>query len=350
MSTLDNKKYFFNKLKKILLTFFSFLLAIVLIVIAFKGIDFKETLSFIVKANLFYVLLYIILLFLAHYFRAVRWKLLLYNVKKDVESGNLFGGLMIGYALNSALPRAGELARAAVVVNKEKISLSSTLGSIFLDRVLDIFFLAIALFISLIFYSKSLYDKIIWLKDSLLYLFLLLAFCLAVIYLFIFQKNFLQKISNFLFSKISPKLEEKLANFINRLMDGAYSIRNRKNFFSIISLSFLIYLFYALCAFIGFYLVDLNKENWAFMDGWIVMTITSFGNLVPTPGAIGSYHLIAVSLLKNLYGIEANLAMVYALLTHFLSYASSAFVGFIFYFAWGGHNLFKLENKKASQP
>lgn len=343
MSIYDNSKSFLSRNQKTLFAIGSFLLALIFIYLAVKDVELQETFKLISQTNYFYAALYLIVLFCAHYTRALRWKFLIENIKNNVSTGNLFGGLMIGYALNSALPRVGEIARAALAAKKENISFSATLGSIFLDRALDIIFLGFFLLIGFFFFSTSFLEKISWINSSLIYLFIILAFCVITIYLFAYQKRKLQKISSFIFSKISTRLEAKLSNLINRLMDGFFVFKDKKKLIAIIFQSILIYFFYAACSYIGFYFIDLKVNNWTLLDGWIVMTITSFANLIPTPGAIGSYHIIAISILKTLYGIDNNLALVYALTTHFLSYFGTASVGFVYYFAWGGSKVFVAE-------
>jgi hypothetical protein len=50
------------------------------------------------------------------------------------------------------------------------------------------------------------------------------------------------------------------------------------------------------------------------------MTISAYGVIIPTPGGTGSYHIISIFVLTQLYNFEYELSAAYALLTHFLSY------------------------------
>jgi hypothetical protein len=51
-------------------------------------------------------------------------------------------------------------------------------------------------------------------------------------------------------------------------------------------------------------------------DAWSVMNIGALGILVPSPGGVGSYHLITVETLTGLYDVHASTAASYAVLTH----------------------------------
>jgi uncharacterized protein (TIRG00374 family) len=76
-------------------------------------------------------------LFLSFWVRAWRWRYLLLPLK-SVPVMPLFRSTMVGFMGNYLLPlRAGEVMRAVSIGQSQKISKSSALGSIVLERVLD---------------------------------------------------------------------------------------------------------------------------------------------------------------------------------------------------------------------
>lgn len=87
--------------------------------------------------------------------------------------------------------------------------------------------------------------------------------------------------------------------------------------------SVLIMIVYGLTSYLAFYVLRLNN-NYAitYEMGWIVMTISAFGIVIPTPGGTGSYHFIVKSVLEVLYGFNASESSAFALMTHFFSYAA----------------------------
>ena len=75
--------------------------------------------------------------YLALWIRTVRWQYLLRPVK-NVPAIRLYPVVIIGLMANNLIPaRAGELARAYVLGQREKISKTTSLGTIAVDRLFD---------------------------------------------------------------------------------------------------------------------------------------------------------------------------------------------------------------------
>jgi uncharacterized protein (TIRG00374 family) len=116
----------------------SITLAIVFLYIAFYDVDFSEVLNIVSHANLLWVLIFIAVTMLGHYFRALRWKYILNSVKPNTSMKNLFGSLMVGYGVNCVTPKLGEVTRAVLVGKWEGLSRSSMFGTVILERIIDI--------------------------------------------------------------------------------------------------------------------------------------------------------------------------------------------------------------------
>jgi uncharacterized membrane protein YbhN (UPF0104 family) len=70
-----------------------------------------------------------------------------------------------------------------------------------------------------------------------------------------------------------------------------------------------------------------------FAMGWVVMSISAIGVIIPTPGATGSYHALAKSTLVLLFGFGETISAAYAFLTHIISYILFIVIALIMYFA-----------------
>ena len=70
-----------------------------------------------------------------------------------------------------------------------------------------------------------------------------------------------------------------------------------------------------------------------FEMGWILMSISAIGVVIPTPGATGSYHALAINTLVLLFGFGETISAAYAFLTHIISYFLFIVVALIMYFA-----------------
>jgi uncharacterized protein (TIRG00374 family) len=88
---------------------------------------------------------------------AFRWRLILSSVKRETRTLNAFGAMLVGVVGNTILPlRLGDGARAYFLARRERISTASSLGTVMLDRIMDVtFFLIMVLFTGL-FYRFSL--------------------------------------------------------------------------------------------------------------------------------------------------------------------------------------------------
>ena len=104
------------------------------------------------------------------------------------------------------------------------------------------------------------------------------------------------------------------------LVDGFSTIKGVLNYFWVIILSILVMLSYGLTSFLGLYVLNFDSTyEVSFAIGWIVMTISAFGVIIPTPGGTGSYHFISVSVLVGLFSYGQEAASAFALLTHTMS-------------------------------
>ncbi len=84
---------------------------------------------------------------------ALRWRLILSSVKRETRTLNAFAALLVGVVGNTVLPlRLGDGARAYFLARREELSIASSLGSVMLDRIVDVtFFLIMMLLGGLLF-------------------------------------------------------------------------------------------------------------------------------------------------------------------------------------------------------
>jgi glycosyltransferase 2 family protein len=310
-----------NQLAKIAGYFFPVILTILFLYFAFKGIDLQKSFSLIAQSSILAIFLYVVVFFASHLARALRWRYMISSVKKDVTIFHLFGSVMVGYGVNCVIPRLGELYRGLFLGRWENISRTSVIGTIVVERVIDITTFALAALISVSIYSGDLYQEVNWLKTSLIigYIFIFL----ITVFLFLlvrFQEQF-KKIFLKLAAKINKKFESRLEGVFNTLISGLSSIKGTKNIIMLVVWSILILLFYALNSYVGFYIFGMESTGRVtFGMAWIVMTISSFSAMIPTPGGTGPYHLISIFVLTRLFQFGYEVSAAYALLTHFISY------------------------------
>ena len=185
----------------------SVLLSVVFLYFAFQNVNVSDVFYDISRASLFWILVFVVVNLTSHWVRALRWKVILHSVKPDTSVKNLFGAIMVGYGVNCVVPRLGEVSRAVLVGKWEKLSRSSMLGAVIVERVIDIIFLAFAVIVSAFLWSENLYDKFPWLKSSIYLSLILMGIMILFFYLMI---RFKEKFYGVLI-KLLGKISEKLA-------------------------------------------------------------------------------------------------------------------------------------------
>lgn len=290
---------------------------------AFRNVDLKEAINLISHVSLVHLIIFFILFFLSHYFRAVRWKIMASSVKKDISVMNSFGATMIGYGVNCVVPRLGEIYRGFFLAKWEGISRTSMLGTIVVERIIDLLALGISILISVMIYSGDLYKDVSWLSSALIFgTIIIFALILLLYFVVRFKEKFYNAIVKFI-GKFSSTAAEKTAEAFHTLTEGFASLRTWKSYVLTFVFTVLIMLAYGYNSFVGFYVLRMDEiQTVTFGMGWILMTISAFGIIIPTPGGTGSYHAIIILVLTTLFSFGQEISAAYAILTHIISYVS----------------------------
>jgi len=111
--------------------------SVVLVGLFVRSTDFGEVRMAFEDVNWLLALASLPVYFLGLWVRTVRWQYLLRKVKR-VSAIRLYPVVIIGLMANNLIPaRAGELARAYVLGQRERISKTTSLGTIAVDRLFD---------------------------------------------------------------------------------------------------------------------------------------------------------------------------------------------------------------------
>lgn len=329
---LDNKKNR-SSTKRYINYGLTLILTVVFLYIAFRDVDFGDVMEITSHASVFWIIILILSLYLSHFLRALRWKVILRSVKPDTKLKHLFGALMIGYGVNCIIPRLGEVTRSVLLGKWEGLSRSSMFGTVLLERMIDIFFFGLALILAGLFYDGNVYVEFPWLKTTLYLLLITVVVGIALLIISLKYKERFYALIKFLLQKFSIKASEKVIHIFDMLIEGFSSLKGSKNYFVSLVLSVLIMLLYGFNSYIGFFALDMNNiQQVDFAMAWIVMSVSSIGVMIPTPGGTGSYHTIAKSVLVLLFGFTETVSLAYAFLMHIVSYLLFIFTALIVFF------------------
>ena len=208
--------------KKILKTTLPLLLGGVLVWYSLAGMDQEKMITHLRTANYGWIFLGLFFGVLSHLSRAYRWKFMLAPMGYKPKFTNSVLAVLIGYFVNLAIPRAGEVSRATVMVNYENIPFQKGIGTIVAERIADMIMMFLIIGITLFFQFDYILALVSENFDPIKIGFLLLGIIGATIVFTSFVKKakqgFLLKIKNFILSLVEGvtsilKMEKKW-NFI----------------------------------------------------------------------------------------------------------------------------------------
>lgn len=273
------------------------LLGIYLIWYFFNNMDEKAKNYFffaIKNANYSWIVVSIILSFLAFLSRAYRWKYMLEPLGYKTSLWNRYHSLMIGYIINLTIPRAGEASRSAMLFRSEGVPFSKSFGTIIAERAVDfVMLLILSAITALIGFQdfKAIFSEIqntftptSSTKDGIpikLIIEIILVVGIIVGILFIRKK---------------PELRKKIIDFIKDIFAGLTSILKSKNPSGFILHTFFIWVSYITYFGVCFYSLEETKDFP--ISGILLGFIAGSLGIMFTNGGIGTFPLL-VGLVVN---------------------------------------------------
>ncbi|MFP4527270.1 MAG: lysylphosphatidylglycerol synthase transmembrane domain-containing protein [Candidatus Kapaibacterium sp.] len=323
-----------KNIKKTIRFAIALLIMIATIYYVTRDIDFQKLWKYISNANYWWVLLSVPAMILSHIVRAYRWKTLLKPVHKAKSIMNLFSAVMIGYAVNSIIPRGGELVRPYVYSRRENISKSASFATILVERFIDVLTLLLFFAVAFFMFRQEIARAFPFITaESLTYYVIapvlaLLAFILMSLY---------TNIGEFLLRKIvkpfSTPLYERLSGILVSFLKGLEIIKTPSQYLRLAFESVLIWIFYTLPMYLIFFSFDFQtKLNLTFADAFLLIIVVGIGvTLATTPGALGIYHTLLRDAMVALYLINKEEALAYATITHAANYLLQFLLGGFFF-------------------
>ena len=312
-------------LNKYLRFIVSVLIAVVFLWLALKDVSFHDLRLTMGKLTYFWLLPYLLVTLLSHYLRAERWKQLIEQDGIRSSRMTLFTGVMLGYMVNYAVPRLGEVSRSVFVGNTEQISRSKLMGTVVLERVLDLVVMLV-LVIFVVLYLLSDYREIIplfgpdtarWVQSLMS---LNTALIVAILALASIAALYLIYRLMLLLRRWFPSLQKMfrfLADISTKFMQGLISIKDVKNWPLFILLTAAIWFCYVLMTYIPFTAFDLHTEYGLGLRAALVITVVSaLGIALPSPGGIGTYHWFVSRSMLLFFAVPEAEGVAYAIVTH----------------------------------
>lgn len=229
--------------------------------------------------------------FLSHYFRALRWKLMLEPLSIRPSTMNITSAVLIGYLVNLLVPRMGEVARCTILARYERKPAHKIIGTIVAERSFDLLCLVFIVILAFLLQAGILSDYI----DNELGAYLSKGPALAIA---AGAGVLMMVLLIFVYRKIR---HSKIGLFLAGVGDGVMAILRMKRSGLFLFHTFMIWLCYLGQIYVGFKCI-VATETLSVLAGLSVLIFGSLGMIV-TPGGLGAYP-IAVQNILVVYGID----------------------------------------------
>ena len=309
---IPNMKIMSDKIKKTLKYTASAVLAVLLLWVSFREVEWAEFWTELKACRWEFILLSMAAGSFAFFLRAVRWRLLLMPLDISVSRLTTFNGINIGNISNFIFPRIGEFIRCGVITRRSKITYDKVLGTVVLERSWELLVMLILLAIVVVggfdrfggFFLEQIWTPMSARLDfSIWWIVALLALVgSAALWSLWHYRN-------------SNSFCRKVWAIFRGLAQGFSSClhMDRK------------WLFFAYTASIwGMYWLMAASTMWAapflegldLIDALFLSLVGGLGFAVPVPGGIGAFHFIISLALSAVYGIPMEMGIIYATLSH----------------------------------
>lgn len=265
---------------------------------------FQKVWNDFMSTNFFWIFMVFFAYTISNVSRMIRWDMLIRPMGYQPRKLNEFCTIMIGYFTNLFFPRAGELARAGVFSKVEKIPVEKVMGTVVVDRIVDVISFAIVLGLAFLLQFEVLRDftKEQMAKNAggeeesslgmILWILLIIGIIgLAVLY--------------FLRDRIKQTgIYQKIQKIVEGFWEGIQTVRKLEKPWLFIFHSLNIWVMYYLMCHFGLLSFEATSEL-----GWLAAVVIfaagALGIVIPSPGGMGSYHILVMAALF-IYGIGGN--------------------------------------------
>jgi len=291
---------------------------IFLLWIAFRNVEFDRLLQGLKNADYKWVVLSLVFASLAYLSRARRWVILVHPLGYKPSFSSTFYALMTGYMANLALPRIGEITRCVALGKKEKIPVDQLIGTVVIERTVDLVallsilagliiargeqvnqFLKVSIFIPLREKVFSAFGAA-WVLWVLLAVIFLISLFLLVRYRKQLRKN---------------KLFAKFFDLARGIINGLKTITSLNHKWEFIFHTIFIWINYTLMTWVVVFAID-PTSHLTLGDGVFLLVIGGLAMSAPVQSGLGAFHYIISRGLAFVEGVKIEDGLVYAFLTH----------------------------------
>lgn len=284
-------------------------LSLLFLWLAFRGTPVAQIVDAFTQADYRFVTLALSLVLISPLVRAARWKLLYHPNHAGLSIWRLAGILLIGQMLNIVVPaRTGEIARIYFMGRSEDRSRALTLGTIAIEKWLDILMVLI-----LLLFMPAVVALPAWFRDSRAGLAAFAGAFFGTALILSHGKSQLMSLVERLASFMSPEWQERTRRGVGLALSSLDVLRSPRvglqlQLWSCAILSFSVLVNYLTFKALG---IDLSLTAALFL-----LAVLQVGVAVPSaPGKLGVFHYLCI-LALGFFGIDRSVALGYSFLLY----------------------------------
>jgi|SRR5208337_4077907 len=282
-----------------------------------------------------HVLYAVVLVYVAYFLRAVRWKLFLRPVRKEASTVSLIPPTIIGFTALALLGRPGELIRPYLIARRVNLGFSSQLAVWAVERIFDIAAFTV-LMVSAIFLPTELRDFAAARPEVFRWLHLA-GYLLSALVLGLFLGALLANykgpaLANWMegrFSHLAGKLGHRIAQRIREFAAGLNTIHGPVSFLLIAAVSVVMWWCIALSYQEVTHAYGAPMQEMSVTRVLLLMGSSMVGSMLQLPGVGGGSQLATIEAMDRIYNIPSELAVSCGILLWLVNFMAVVPVGLL---------------------
>lgn len=304
---------------------------IALLAFFFRDANFAEVWAETRRADPVLLVLAVSITALTWVLRAWRWQSLLAPIGRT-HFGNAFRTTVIGFAASFFLPaRAGEIIRPYLLAKKEGLNPAAAFATIILERLLDMatVLLLFALFVFTVSNGVLTGDATQLAHVKFWGAVAAAAAIAGLLVLFVLagHPERLGRAAGRVERVLPARIARTVAHFVESFAQGLAVMRQPARLAVALLQSFPLWLSIAA----GIWLTSRAFHiTFPYAGSFLVMTLLVVGVAVPTPGAIGGFHVAYLVAVQTFFAAPADRASGAAIVLHAISFVPVSLLGIVF--------------------
>ncbi len=287
------------------------LLTIALVYLALRGMDWQVFVSALKETSWIYIFLSLVFALLALVLRTERWRSLMLPINREIRFKSLWDACNIGNLFSLVIPWMSFLIRCGAVTDK-KTPYDKTVGTIIMERAWDMLMVLILIIFAIILKTGEISS---WFIDNI---------AMKVAGRFSFSIAgalaggvILASLLIFLCFRLREKnvVAGKIASWTEGIFEGFKTFGKAEHKVLFILNTIGIWLSYVMMCFCVFRAIPV-LHGLDFTDALFISVVGNLSSLLPVPGGFGAYHYAVAVALSSLYGVEWEIGILFATLTH----------------------------------